>query len=150
MDTLTWREAAAIMGVSSRTVARMVKRGDLATTFTTTGQRRIIRESVMIAQEVRRTGDTTTAEGKAKVDTPLGIDTVMLAADYATLRQACHAVVTSGMFGRRAALAQLRDVLESAPDIRTPPEAPVGIAEATAPTNQADPLLLEEAATDGQ
>ena len=138
---MTWREAAAILEVSSRTVARMVSRGELSTTFTTTGQRRLVRASVMTMLHQRQHGDTTGTPGKPKVDTPSGANTLELVADYATLRQACVTVLDSGVMGRRAALRQLRNVLQAAPDLRTPPALPSAATDSVSATNQiAEPV----------
>lgn len=102
--TCTRAEAATMLGVSVRTVARMLKRGDLTTVFTVTGTRRILRASIIAARE----GDTRGGQGADSEDTVPVLQYAQLAAAYGALAQSVDAYLSAGIMARRSARRSLR------------------------------------------
>lgn len=126
--TCTRAEAAAILGVSVRTVARMVKRGDLDMAYTPSGSRRILRASVIA---VRDTVPPVT-EGAHKGDSVPVTEYARLAMAYGALAQSVDAYLAAGILSRRSARSALRSALEagSALQLQTEGDAPEGDAPA--------------------
>ncbi len=115
--TCTRAETAAMLGVSVRTVARMVKRGDLTTAFTPTGARRILRASVIAARE----GDTNGGQGADLSDSVPVTQYAQLAAAYGALAQSVDAYLVAGIMGRRSAKSALRTARATGAAFLPPP-----------------------------
>ncbi len=119
-----------MLGVSVRTIARMLKRGDLTTVFTVTGTRRILRASIITARE----GDTDRGRGADSGDTVPVLHYAELAAAYGALAQSVDAYLSAGIIGRRSARSALRTArMTGAAFLPAPARAEVDATPAISP-----------------
>lgn len=106
--TVTRADAAAMLGVSVRTIARMVNRGDLETAYTPGGQRRVLRASVEAYRNSVKDDKQPEPEAQ-RADTVPVTEYARLAAAYGALAQSVDAYLGAGFLGRRSARSALSD-----------------------------------------
>lgn len=112
---LTRREAAAILECSTRTISRRIKEGQLETVYRSSGVPGVTLSSVMTLKGV----DTPPIAVAQSGDRDVATTDVALVATYAALWQASRAVTEAGLLGRRAAMQQLRQALDTMPNPQT-------------------------------
>ena len=141
---LTRREAAAILGCSSRTISRRIADGTLETGLRSNGQRGVMASSVMALRdaETLATEPERVAQSSA---TPVATETVQVAMAYATLAQAVRGYLDAGWLARRGSRDQLRAALEET--MRTVAPVDALSAPSEAPALPAGDTVLEDAQT---
>lgn len=111
MALLTRREAAAILGVSMRTVSRRISDGTLETRLRSNGVRGILWSSVMALRDADTPATETTSRDQSNA-TDVAQDVVSLAVAYGRLAQAVRTHLDAGWTARRRTRDELRTALE--------------------------------------